>query len=180
VQQCSYPHPRDVRAFVEIFRLPNAWWVWTGHCLSFDIIQLYSRISSCRLVDKITAITLELLLTDYNSDHAVATSLVYLTRSMGTVWGVAAVSTIAQAALKVNLEGILPEASKKNELIQEIRRSVDAIRHLSPHLQDLSRTAYFDSVRVSLVFLFIVAVAACATSFFNTTETVDLVEDGKD
>jgi hypothetical protein len=38
------------------------------------------------------------------ADHAVATSLAYLTRSMGTVWGVAAVSTIVQDLVPRKLE----------------------------------------------------------------------------
>jgi len=96
---------------------------------------------------------------------------------MGTVWGVAAVSTITQAALKVNLQGMLPEGDGKGDLIREIRGSVDAIRALPPALQEISQAAYYDSLRISFVFLFIVAVGAYLASFCSRTRPARVSEE---
>lgn len=50
------------------------------------------------------------VLMEYDTlDHAVSTSLVYLTRSLGTVWGVAAVSTLVQSSLLRRLRAALLE-----------------------------------------------------------------------
>jgi len=97
---------------------------------------------------------------------------------MGTVWGVAAVSTITQAALKVRLEAILPDSAGKLGLIEEIRHSVEALHQLPPALRELSQLAYYESVRSSLFFLLAVAALAFGASFCSgatngVSETAD-------
>jgi len=49
-------------------------------------------------------------------DHAAATSVTYLTRSMGSIWGVAAVSTITQNALVSKLGSSLAGYPDKEEV----------------------------------------------------------------
>jgi len=51
------------------------------------------------------------------SEQAVATSVVYLSRSMGTVWGVAGSSTIIQNVLASKLPGALAGIPGKDKVI---------------------------------------------------------------
>jgi len=49
-------------------------------------------------------------------EHAVATSLVYLTRSLGTVWGVSAVSALVQGSIANNLQVAFGERPGSSEV----------------------------------------------------------------
>lgn len=55
-------------------------------------------------------------LTILTTDHAVSTSLIYLTRSMGTVWGVASISTITQGVLRKKLARALRHVDGAEEV----------------------------------------------------------------
>ncbi|KAF7550697.1 hypothetical protein G7Z17_g5540 [Cylindrodendrum hubeiense] len=76
-----------------------------------------------------------------HADHAVSASTVYLIRSLGTVWGVSVTSAIVQTTLSIRLPDAL------SEIIDEIRHSVDVIRHLPPDVQLKARLVYYDGLR---------------------------------
>ncbi|RSL90558.1 hypothetical protein CDV31_015655 [Fusarium ambrosium] len=68
-------------------------------------------------------------------EHAVATSLVYLTRALGSVWGVAAVSTIFQWSFSDKIQDALPDIPGAEEALDKLRRSTTALRDLDSELQ---------------------------------------------
>ncbi|KAH8677168.1 major facilitator superfamily-domain-containing protein [Ilyonectria robusta] len=82
-----------------------------------------------------------------HADHAVSASTVYLIRSLGTVWGVSVTSAIVQTTLSVRLPDALSEVPDKWRIIDEIRHSVDVIRHLPPNVQLKARLVYYDGLR---------------------------------
>ncbi|KAK7432804.1 hypothetical protein QQZ08_000666 [Neonectria magnoliae] len=82
-----------------------------------------------------------------HADHAVSASTVYLIRSLGTVWGVSVTSAIVQTTLSVRLPDALSEIPDKWRIIDEIRHSVDVIRHLPPDVQLKARLVYYDGLR---------------------------------
>ncbi|KAH6973453.1 major facilitator superfamily-domain-containing protein [Ilyonectria sp. MPI-CAGE-AT-0026] len=82
-----------------------------------------------------------------HADHAVSASTVYLIRSLGTVWGVSVTSAIVQTTLSVRLPDALSEVPEKWRIIDEIRHSVDVIRHLPPDVQLKARLVYYDGLR---------------------------------
>ncbi|KAM0439695.1 hypothetical protein ACHAPT_000788 [Fusarium lateritium] len=82
-----------------------------------------------------------------HADHAVTASTVYLIRSLGTVWGVSVTSAIVQTTLSVRLPDALSEIPDKWRIIDQIRHSVDSIRHLPPDIQLKARLVYYDGLR---------------------------------
>ncbi|KAM5346765.1 hypothetical protein ACJ41O_009770 [Fusarium nematophilum] len=82
-----------------------------------------------------------------HADHAVTASTVYLIRSLGTVWGVSVTSAIVQTTLSVRLPDALSGISDKWRIIDEIRHSVDFLRHLPPDVQLKARLVYYDGLR---------------------------------
>ncbi|OGE50819.1 hypothetical protein PENARI_c015G07221 [Penicillium arizonense] len=84
-----------------------------------------------------------------HTDHAVSASTVYLIRSLGTVWGVAATSTIMQNTLNSGLGEALSGIPDKWKVIDEIRHSVSAIYDLPPDVQMAARLVYYRGIRLS-------------------------------
>ncbi|CAM1501776.1 Fc.00g037600.m01.CDS01 [Cosmosporella sp. VM-42] len=82
-----------------------------------------------------------------HADHAVSASTVYLIRSLGTVWGVSVTSAIVQTTLSVRLPDALSEIPDKWRIINQIRHSVESIRHLPPDIQLKARLVYYDGLR---------------------------------
>ncbi|KAI8682968.1 MFS domain-containing protein [Fusarium sp. Ph1] len=82
-----------------------------------------------------------------HADHAVTASTVYLIRSLGTVWGVSVTSAIVQTTLSVRLPDALSEVPDKWRIIDQIRHSVDSIRHLPPDIQLKARLVYYDGLK---------------------------------
>ncbi|KAF4472771.1 multidrug resistance fnx1 [Fusarium albosuccineum] len=86
-----------------------------------------------------------------HADHAVTASTVYLIRSLGTVWGVSVTSAIVQTTLSVRLPDALSGISDKwrvfSQIIDQIRHSVDFIRHLPPDVQLKARLVYYDGLK---------------------------------
>ncbi len=76
-------------------------------------------------------INIAILAVTHPDDMAVATSTLILFRSLGTVMGVAVSSLVCQNALVFYLERYVV-GSDKETIIQEVRRSVEAIVRLAP------------------------------------------------
>ncbi|KAH8589728.1 major facilitator superfamily domain-containing protein [Bisporella sp. PMI_857] len=107
------------------------------------------------------------------AQQAVSTSTVYLFRSMGTVWGVAAASTIIQNILSHRLPVALIDVPNKDELITSIRHSVTALRHLDPEIQDLARRVYFEALRYTFLASTAWAGVALFAAFFARGKRLD-------
>ncbi|KAK0643973.1 major facilitator superfamily domain-containing protein [Cercophora newfieldiana] len=81
-------------------------------------------------------------------EQAVATSTVYLIRSMGTIYGVTVTSAIVQNVLMARLpETLGPEATE--ELVEKLRKSVFALRELPPATEMAVRALYGHALKIS-------------------------------
>ncbi|RDL39790.1 Uncharacterized protein BP5553_04130 [Venustampulla echinocandica] len=98
-----------------------------------------------------------------HSQQAVSTSMVYLFRSLGTVWGVAASSTIIQNVLSTRLPVLLDGIPEKDKIIDEIRHSVTILKDLPPEIQAIARQVYFEALRYG----FIGSTAVCMIAFIS-------------
>ncbi|KAK3400775.1 major facilitator superfamily domain-containing protein [Sordaria brevicollis] len=101
-------------------------------------------------------------------DQAVATSTVYLIRSMGTIYGVTITSAIVQNVLMARLPATLGDAAT-DELIDKLRKSVFALRELSPELEKAVRALYGDALRISFLASTAFALLAFLFSFAHKT-----------
>ena len=118
-----------------------------------------------------------------STEQAVATSIVYLTRSLGTVWGVAATSTIVQNVLAHRLPDALAGVPNKDkvfpnqfqrdfpslntvQIIGEIRHSISAIQTLPSDVQEIARGIYFEAIRISFIATTAIASVAFVSSLF--------------
>ncbi|KAK3998131.1 putative amino acid transporter [Cladorrhinum sp. PSN332] len=81
-------------------------------------------------------------------EQAVATSTVYLIRSMGTIYGVTVTATIVQNVLLVGLPGALGSEATE-ELVEKLRKSLFAINELPPATQLAVRALYGDALRIA-------------------------------
>ncbi|KAK5662271.1 hypothetical protein OQA88_8176 [Cercophora sp. LCS_1] len=81
-------------------------------------------------------------------EQAVATSTVYLIRSMGTIYGVTVTSAIVQNVLISRLPETLG-ADATDELIDKLRKSVFALRELEPAVEMAVRALYGDALRIA-------------------------------
>jgi len=107
------------------------------------------------------------------SQQAVSTSMVYLFRSMGTVWGVAAASTIIQNILSSRLPAALAEFPNSEKIIDEIRHSVSVLRDLDPQIQDIARRVYFEALRYTFLASTGWAAIALFAAFFARGQRLD-------
>ncbi|OAP55700.1 hypothetical protein AYL99_09852 [Fonsecaea erecta] len=102
-------------------------------------------------------------------DHgyqAVSTSTVYLFRSMGTVWGVAASSTLLQNILAQQLPSALGEIPNRDELVDQIRHSVAVLDRLPPDVQSAARQVYYRGLKYAYIANTAVAAIALLSAFF--------------
>ena len=96
-------------------------------------------------------------------DQAVTTACSYLFRSLGSVVGIALGSTIIQQSLRSNLKDALGSGKEAEEIVQKVRRSLDAIKSLDPKVMQVVRDCYQHAVTngfalmVGIVFLAIVS-----------------------
>ncbi|KAJ9495056.1 hypothetical protein H2202_009531 [Exophiala xenobiotica] len=109
---------------------------------------------------------------DHN-EQAVSTSMVYLFRSMGTVWGVAASSTLIQNVLTQELPRALEGIPHKEKLIDEIRHSVSVLKTLPPDVQLAARHVYYSALRYAFIANTAVAAVALVSAFFARGRSLD-------
>ncbi|KAH7309597.1 major facilitator superfamily domain-containing protein [Stachybotrys elegans] len=100
-----------------------------------------------------------------HADHAVSASTVYLIRSLGSVWGVSISSAVMQNVLAARLPEALSNLPNKWEIIEEIRHSTEALRHLPPDVQLKARLVFYEALRYAFSASTIVGMLAVLASF---------------
>ncbi|KAK1831985.1 major facilitator superfamily domain-containing protein [Podospora conica] len=81
-------------------------------------------------------------------EQAVATSTVYLIRSMGTIYGVTITTAIVQNVLIARLPQTLgPDAT--DELVEKLRKSIFALKDLPLEMELAVRALYGDALRIA-------------------------------
>ncbi|KAF2826659.1 MFS general substrate transporter [Ophiobolus disseminans] len=101
-----------------------------------------------------------------HADHAVSASTVYLIRSLGSVWGVAITAAIVQNTLNSRLPAALAGIPNQDQVIDNIRHSVTALRDLPPDIQLKARLVYYDGIRYSFAASTGIAGLAIVASLF--------------
>ncbi|CRK42917.1 hypothetical protein BN1708_008911 [Verticillium longisporum] len=96
-----------------------------------------------------------------HADHAVSASTVYLVRSLGTVWGVAITSAIVQTTLSIRLPAVLGDIPNKEQLIEEIRHSVTALKSAPVEVRLPVRLVYYEGIK----YAFAASTATAGISF---------------
>ena len=96
-------------------------------------------------------------------DQAITTAGSYLFRSLGCVVGISLGSTVIQQSLRGNLKEALGSGEKADNVVQKVRRSLDAITKLDPKVAQVVRGCYERAVidgyalMVGIVFLTVVS-----------------------
>ncbi|KAL1852829.1 hypothetical protein VTK73DRAFT_9127 [Phialemonium thermophilum] len=84
-----------------------------------------------------------------HKEQAVATSTVYLIRSMGNIYGVTLTSAVVQNALVAGLPVALGDIAGKDQIVERLRRSVFALDDLPPDLRAAARGVYCNALRIA-------------------------------
>lgn len=94
------------------------------------------------------------------ADQAIATACSYLFRSLGSVVGLAVLSTVVQQSLKINLQEALSSGDDAEQIVKGVRQSLDFIKTLEPEVRALVVECYALATRTA--FGVVVAVVGCA------------------
>lgn len=95
-------------------------------------------------------------------NHAVATSIASISRSLGQICGVAVGSAIVQNVLATELPKRLgDDTDEAKELIERIRHSFDTIKKLPPNTQKIVRDIYSSGIKTSFTVASMLAILAC-------------------
>ncbi|KAI1488110.1 major facilitator superfamily domain-containing protein [Biscogniauxia mediterranea] len=87
-----------------------------------------------------------------SSDVPVAIACSYLFRSLGSTLGISVTTAALQQALRLGLEKELDGDKERARAIEEaVRRSLDYVRELEPHLADVVRRCYAAATRAAFV-----------------------------
>ncbi|KAA8903412.1 hypothetical protein TRICI_005702 [Trichomonascus ciferrii] len=95
------------------------------------------------------------------SKQAVSTSIAYLSRGMGAVWGVAASSAIIQSQVTNGILDKIAPPSKAEQIIDRLKDSVSYIDHLNKHQRQIVIAIYDKSLKLALVF----SITCCFVAF---------------
>ncbi|TDL17535.1 MFS general substrate transporter [Rickenella mellea] len=98
-------------------------------------------------------------------DQAIATAVSYLFRSLGSVIGISASSSIVQSTLRASLRRRL-EGHDIDEIIRQVRASLSAIDLLDAPTRVAVRAAYSDAVCSAFGFAVLLACGAVLSSLF--------------
>ena len=85
-------------------------------------------------------------------NQAVATACMFLFRSVGSAIGISFSGTVLQHFLRASLRDNLSNNESTDHIIRHVLQSLDYIKQLDPHLQDLIRAAYNAAMRAAFSF----------------------------
>ena len=94
------------------------------------------------------------------ADQAVATACAYLYRSLGSVIGMSLEATVVQQSLRNQLSDRLGSGTEADEIVREVRQSLDYIKELNPRIAEIVRQCYGAATGASLIL--ITCFMACA------------------
>ncbi|KAL9018750.1 MAG: hypothetical protein Q9185_003980 [Variospora sp. 1 TL-2023] len=81
------------------------------------------------------------------ADQAVATACSYLFRTMGSVVGLALSATVVQQSLRSQLQERLNSGKDAEEVVRQVRQSLDYIKTLSPEVKQIVKECYSHATR---------------------------------
>ncbi|KAL8802037.1 MAG: hypothetical protein Q9200_006723 [Gallowayella weberi] len=81
------------------------------------------------------------------ADQAVVTACSYLFRSLGSIIGLSLCATVVQQSLRNELEYRLSSGKDAEEIVQQVRQSLDFIKTLPPEVKQVVRECYSHATR---------------------------------
>ncbi|KAI9816059.1 MAG: hypothetical protein M1827_002051 [Pycnora praestabilis] len=100
------------------------------------------------------------------ADQAIATACSYLFRSLGSVVGVSLASTVAQQSLRNQLRDRLKSGEDAEDIVKNVRESLDYIRTLEPGVRELVRECYESATRAAFILTICIVAGAGISSWF--------------
>ena len=97
-------------------------------------------------------------------DQAIATACSYLFRSLGSVVGLSLAATVVQQSLRIQLQSTLKRGQEADDIVKNVRESLEYVRGLSPQLQEIVRQCYGSATRHGFFFLSILVLCAAISS----------------
>lgn len=130
----------------------------------------------------VTATLIGLLSNASLEDQAVATACSYLFRSLGSVVGVSLAATVFQQSLRTQLRDRLKAGKEADNIVKNVRESLDFIKTLEPHVQKIVRECYGASTRNSFVLalglVFFAGVSSCKSNCDDGGEQANDIYQG--
>ncbi len=93
-------------------------------------------------------------------DQAIATACSYLFRSLGSVVGLSVSATVVQQTLRTQLRDRLRSGKDAEDIVKNVRESLEFVKTLSPKLQVMVRECYGNATRNG--FGFMLGLVCCA------------------
>lgn len=97
-------------------------------------------------------------------DQAIATACSYLFRSLGSVVGLSLAATAVQQSLRMQLRATLRRGKEADDIVKNVRESLEYVRGLSPQLQEIVRQCYGSATRHGFFFLSVLVLCAAISS----------------
>ncbi|KAK2003276.1 MFS general substrate transporter [Colletotrichum falcatum] len=142
--------------------------VWLVRTGAFLMLLGNALVTALQFQDSKCKYLVYIFPANLGQDYAVSASTVYLIRSLGSVWGVAVTSAIAQTTLSLRPPEALGDVPNKWRLIDEIRHSVVALKTLPVEVRLPARHVYYEGIRyafaASTAFAGIAVIAAICAS----------------
>jgi predicted MFS family arabinose efflux permease len=117
----------------------------------------------------VTSSLIGLLANATSKDQAVATACSYLFRSLGSVFGIAISATAMNQTLKTTLKERLRElgmAKDADKIANMVRRSLAALKELSPEVRTAVRECYAQGTRVAFSVEVVLVTGAAISAWF--------------
>ncbi|KAL8945977.1 MAG: hypothetical protein Q9222_007567 [Ikaeria aurantiellina] len=100
------------------------------------------------------------------ADQAVATACSYLFRSLGSIVGLALSATVVQQSLRNQLEDRLNNGADAEEIVQQVRQSLDFIKTLAPDVKQIVQECYSNATRDGFGLMLGIVIFSMISAFF--------------
>ncbi|KAL8714626.1 MAG: hypothetical protein Q9220_001574 [cf. Caloplaca sp. 1 TL-2023] len=114
----------------------------------------------------VTSALIGLISNAAQADQAVATACSYLFRSLGSIVGLALCATVVQQSLRNQLEDRLNSGADAEEVVQQVRQSLDYIKTLSPDVKEIVQECYSEATRDGFGLMLGIVVFSMISAFF--------------
>ena len=113
-------------------------------------------------------------------DQAIVTACSYLFRSLGSVVGLSLAASVVQQSLRMQLQAHLNKGEQADDIVRNVRESLEYVNGLSPGLQDIVRRCYGTATRHGFMFMFCLilcsTISSCTFSI-NSTSPLGSADD---
>ena len=97
-------------------------------------------------------------------DQAIATACSYLFRSLGSVVGLSLAAGVIQQSLKMQLQASFGRGNKVDDIVRNVRESLEFVKSLDPTVQKIVRDCYGTALRHGFIFMLSLVIGAAISS----------------